>query len=83
MNHKYYVMQASNGNLSIVSEHNDLNAAIVAYHDRCKVLWNAQDVIEGIVELVYSADLNVVSGYKEFISHPVVEESEEPEEPEV
>lgn len=70
MNYKYYIIQSSNGNVSIVSEWDDLTKAIVAFHDRCKVLWNAQDVIEGIVEIVYSMDLNVVNGYTERISHP-------------
>lgn len=78
MNHKYYIIQSSNGNVSIVSEWSDLNSAIVAYHDRCKVLWNAHDVIDGIVQLVYSADLAVVNGYSEHIHHePVEEETEE------
>ena len=76
MNYKYYVVQSSNGVISIVSEWADLNSAIVAYHDRCKVLWNAKDVIEGYVEIVYSADLNVVGSYKEHIQHP----QEAPEE---
>ena len=75
MNYKYYVVQSSNGVISIVSEWADLNSAIVAYHDRCKVLWNAKDVIEGYAEIVYSADLNAVGSYKEHIQHP-----EEPEE---
>lgn len=70
MNYKYYVIQSSNGNVSIVSEWDDLTKAIVAYHDRCKALWNAKDVIEGIVEIVYSMDLNVVNGYVEHIRHP-------------
>ena len=78
MNHKYYIIQSSNGNVSIVSEWSDLNSAIVAYHDRCKVLWNATDVIDGIVQLVYSADLAVVNGYSEHIHHDaVVEETVE------
>lgn len=76
MNHKYYVIQTSNGNLSIVSEWDDITKAIVAFHDRCKVLWNAEDVIEGIVQLIYSADLAVVSGYSERISHPQTEQAE-------
>ena len=74
MNYKCYIIQMSNGVITIVSEWDDLTKAIVAFHDRCKVLWNADDVIEGIVELVYSADLNVVGGYRERISHPQVEE---------
>lgn len=70
MNYKYYILQSSNGAVSIVSEWNDLNSAIVAYHDRCKMLWNASDVIEGWVEIVYSMGLDVVGGYKEHIEHP-------------
>lgn len=81
MNHKYYIIQSSNGAVSILSEWNDLTQAKVAYHDRCKVLWNAPDVIEGYVAIIYSAGLGVVEGYIEHISHPVVEEIvEEPEE---
>ena len=74
MNHKYYIIQSSNGTVSIESEWNNLNSAIVAYHGQCKVLWNAPDVIEGVVNLIYSADLAVVNGYSERISHPQVEE---------
>ena len=48
--------------------------AIVAFHDKCKVLWAADDVIEGIVELVHSAYLNVVDGYSERITHTPAEE---------
>lgn len=76
MNYKYYVVQSSNGTISIVSEWDDLNKARVAYHDRAKVLWNAPDVIDGYVEIVYSADLNVVDGYKEHITHPQTEAAE-------
>lgn len=76
MNYKYYVIQSSNGSVSIISEWSDLTSAIVAYHDRCKILWNAKDVIEGIVQLVYSADLNVVNGYSEKITHAVEEDAE-------
>ena len=70
MKHKYYVIQSSNGAVSVVSEWSDLNSAKVAYHDRCKILWNASDVIEGYVEIIYSAGLNGVEGYKETITHP-------------
>jgi hypothetical protein len=66
---KYYVIQSSNENVSVVSEWTDLDKAKVAYHDRCKVLWNEQDVITGVVMIIDSA-LNTVSGYREFISHP-------------
>ena len=77
MLHKYYVIQSSNGTVSIVSEWDDVTKGIVAFHDRCKVLWNAEDVIEGVVQLVYSADLAVVDNYSERISHPQGEQTEE------
>lgn len=76
MNYKYYIVQSSNGNMSIVSEWDDLTKAIVAFHDRTKVLWNATDVIDGIVQIVYSADLAVVGGYKEHITHTQTEAAE-------
>ena len=65
---KYYVIQSSNETVSVVSEWSDLNSAIVAYHDRCKVLWNAKEVVTGVVMLVDSS-LNTVGGYREFITH--------------
>ena len=73
MAYKYYIIQSSNGVISIISEWDDITKAIVAFHDRCKVLWNAKDVIEGWVEIVYSADMNVVGGYKEHITHATEE----------
>lgn len=79
MNYKYYVIHSSNGILQLdkVTEYNDLTKAIVGFHDRCKTLWNTESVVEGIVQLVYSADLAVVSGYSERISHPQTETVEE------
>lgn len=69
MNHRYYVLTSSNGTVSIDKEYNDLTAAIVGYHGTCAAFWNAPDVIEGIVQLVYSADLAVVNNYIERITH--------------
>ena len=76
MNHRYYIIQSSNGTVTIESEWDDLTKAIVAFHDKCEILWNAPDVIEGIVQIVYSADLAVVGGYSEKISHPQGEPEE-------
>ena len=73
MNYKYYIIQSSNGNVTIKSEWDDINKAIVAFHQLCATLWNTPEVIEGYVEIVYSADLNVVDGYKEHITHPQTE----------
>lgn len=70
MNHRYYVITSSNGTVAVDKEYNDLTAAIVGYHGTCAAFWNATDVIEGIVKLVYSANLAVVDNYTEKITHP-------------
>lgn len=75
MNHRYYIITSSNGNVTIPNEYDDLEKAIVGWHQTCAAFWNAHDVIDGIVQLVYSADLAAVTGYTERIHHePVVEE---------
>lgn len=66
----YALIQCVNGNFSILSEHgSNLQAARVAFHDRCKILWNATDVIEGFVAIVDS-NLTYVDGKIEHITHP-------------
>ena len=73
---KYAVIQCVNGNFSVLSEHGDnLQAARVAFHDRCKILWNTSDVIEGYVAIIDNK-LTYVDGHIEFISHPVEAEQE-------
>ena len=72
----YALIQCVNGNFSIVSEHGDnLQAARVAFHDRCKILWNASDVIEGYVAIIDSK-LTYVDGRIEVITHTVEQEEE-------
>ena len=66
---KYYVIKSVNGIVSIVSEWTDADKAKVDYHDACKTLWNAPDVIDGCVAIIDS-QLYVVEDYKEYISHP-------------
>ena len=66
---KYAVISNVNGNFKIESEHgNDLQAAIVNFHNICAAFWNAPDVITAKVEVV-DQSLNVVDGKSEFISH--------------
>lgn len=69
---KLSLIQCVNGNFSIVSEHNSEQAALVAFHDRCKILWNALDVLKGEVAIV-DEQLDVFKGYKEFIVHEAEE----------
>lgn len=82
MNYKYYVIYTSNGNLQLdkVTEYSDITKAIVAFHDKCKTLWNTESVVEAIVEIIYSADLAVVSydgkTYSEKITHAPAQQTE-------
>ena len=72
----YALIQCVNGNFSIISEHGDnLQAARVAFHDRCKILWNSSDVIEGYVAIIDS-HLTYVDGRIEVITHFVEQEEE-------
>ena len=66
---KFYVMKSANGNVSIVSEWTDRDKAKVAYHDTCKILWNAPDVLIGYVAILDDS-FEVIEGYKECITHP-------------
>lgn len=77
---RYAVIQCVNGTFSVVSEHNEnLQQARVAFHNRCKILWNASDVITGCVAILAS-DLTYVDGRIEMITH--VTKSDENEVPE-
>ena len=75
---KYYVIYVSNGALQVekITEWSNLDSAKVKFHDVCKTLWNAPDVSTASVKILDS-QLDNVEGYKEFISHPVVEEPTE------
>ena len=74
---KYALIQCVNGSYSVVSEgYQTEQAALIAFHDRCKILWNAADVITGEVAIV-DEQLDVYHGYKELIRHePVAAEPE-------
>ena len=65
---KYSILKVSNGNYSIPTETTDLNAAKVAFHGQCQALWNASEVTTASVAIM-DENLDVVQGYKEFISH--------------
>lgn len=68
---KYAVIIVSNGSFRIESEHSDLNAAKVKFHDVCKTHWNAPDVSTAEI-MIADEQLDAVDGYKEFIKHDVV-----------
>lgn len=70
---KLAIIQCVNNNFSVASEWSDEQGALVAFHDKCKILWNAPDVITGEVAIV-TENLDLWRGYKEMIRHeqPVV-----------
>ena len=75
METKYAVIQCSNGSFAVVSEHgSNRQAAIVAFHDRCKILWNAPDVVSATVKIV-DQYLACVDGKSETITHVVEQEA--------
>ena len=65
---KFAVVENVNGAFEVKTEHNDAQSACVAFHDRCKILWNAPDVIKATVK-VFDEDLNVFEGKSEVITH--------------
>ena len=66
---KYAVIKVINGTYSIHAEGiTDVNSAKVSFHGLCQTLWNAPDVVTAEVAIM-DENLNVVQGYKEFISH--------------
>ena len=71
---KYAIIEVINGNYFIRAEGiTDLASAKTQFFGRCQALWNAQDVISGVVMLV-DERLDRVENYKEFISHTPIEE---------
>lgn len=71
---KYGIIKCINGNYFIDSEgYTELPAVKRAYHGVCQALWNAPDVITACVMIVDENLDPIPGGYKEFITHPVVE----------
>ena len=66
---KYTVIQCVNGNFSIVAEYdNNIEGAIVKFHQVCANLWNSKDVIKAQVKIV-DENLNTVMNKDESIGH--------------
>lgn len=67
---KYAIIKVINGGYFIHSEGiADVNSAKVQFHDLCKTLWNASDVLNATV-IIADENLDAVEGYKEVIVHP-------------
>ena len=67
---KYYVIYVSNGALQVdkITEWSNLDSAKAKFHDVCKTLWSAPDVVTATVKILDS-QLDNVEGCKEFITH--------------
>lgn len=79
---KLAIINCVNGNFSVIAEGIETDqAARVAFHDRCKILWNAPDVLTGEVAVV-DEQLDVYQGLKELIHHEPQSISESETEPE-
>ena len=80
MAEKYALVQCVNGNFSVVSEHSNKDAGIVAFHNTSKNLWNASDVITARLNLVDENYYVVEGRYTEWIDRtPEPEPEPEPE----
>ena len=77
----YAIIKVINGNYFVHAEGiTELNSAKTQFHGLCQTLWNASDVETACV-MITDTNLDVVQGYKEFISHlPEPEPEPEPEE---
>lgn len=74
---KYALITCINGNYKIESEHGtDLNAAKMAWHEKCRSLEGASDVITATC-MVADENLGTVGSLFEQIKHPVEEQTEE------
>lgn len=73
---RFSVLKCINGNFSVDSEFTDISKALVKFHDVCKNLWNASDVLDATVKVVDS-NLNQYHVYSEHITHAPIEVAEE------
>ena len=80
---KLAIISCINGNFKIEAEgFTNEQAALVTFHSKCQIFWNAPDVLAGEIAIV-DEQLNVYRGFKEFIQHtpqPTSIIEDEPEE---
>lgn len=75
---KLAIINCVNGTFAVVAEGiTTEQAARVQFHDRCKVLWNAADVLTGEVAVV-DEQLDVYQALKELIHHDAQQPEPEP-----
>lgn len=73
---KYALVTCINGNYKIESEHGtDLNAAQMAWHQKCRSLEGADDVVTAVC-MVADENFGTVGSLYEKIEHPAEEQNE-------
>ena len=79
----YMLIQMANGNFTIVSEHGtNLDSAIMAWHDRCRLLRNDDTTLKYTCAIL-NERLETVGDYIEYLDRtPIPEPQPEPEVPE-
>jgi hypothetical protein len=77
---KLAIITCINGNFKVEAEgFTTEQAALVVFHGKCQVFWNAPDVLTGEVAIV-DEQLNIYRGFKEYIHHDPVQPEPEPTE---
>lgn len=69
---RYGIIKNINGAFTVDSEFTDLDKAKVKFHDVCKNLWNAKDVLKATV-CIFDENMLVVNNYREIITHEPIE----------
>lgn len=79
---KLYVCKVVNhGSLEVVAETSNEQTALVNFHNECKVLWNAPEVLTAMVKIL-DENMDNYQGKMEYITHepaPAPEPEPEPE----
>lgn len=78
---KYAVITCTNGVFSVQAENLTLESAKVNFHGLCQTYWNAPDVLSAYV-MIADEQLDAAEGFKEYIHHEAVPETEPEPEPE-
>lgn len=75
---KLAIISCINGNFKLeAGGFTTEQAALVAFHGKCEVFWNAPDVLTGEVAIV-DEQLDIYKGYKDFIRHTAPQPEPEP-----
>lgn len=74
---KYAIIRCTDSNYDIHSEHQDIEAAKIAFHSYCAALWNDKNTKMATVKIM-DENLDNAEGYRDFIHHET-EQTNEPE----